>query len=271
MSVRATNWAWEKGRELRLPQGLRFLLVRVGDHADNDGVCWPGIDGLADYLGCDESTVRRNLQRLEELDLLHRERREAQQGRGRRTDAIHLHMVAQDQPGVLHGRSSTTNRAPVRGPTGHSTPDQPCTSARPYIEEPSGTHREPSTPPDPPDGGEAISIEDRRDRVKVGSRRKRDLAAVLASIEPTPEAERAWDGAREELSQRLSEAQVGMYLDPLHVVGELGDELVLAGPTAIVGWVRRRLRRPLADAVRASSAYESVSIIATDREEASVA
>lgn len=164
MSVRATTWAWEKGRELDLNQGQRLTLVRIGDHADHDGVCWPGEKGLAAYTGADESTIRRHLKRFEELGLLHRDPqvRGEGRGRGRAPDRIHLQIDDQprtmpgrseatnragthgrspeDHPGEMRGKSARTNRASEGGLTGHST--------RPYIEEPSV---EPS-PPTPPRG-----------------------------------------------------------------------------------------------------------------------
>lgn len=152
MSVRATNWAWQTGRQLGLPQGQRLTLVRIGDHADNDGVCWPGEQGLAEYCGSDQRTIRRHLKAFEELGLLHRERRGPDGGRGRRTDAICLHLEPDDQPDTMSGRSPTTNRTPcpVDPPriTGHFKHVQPDISNTPYIDEPSV---EPSVePPLPP-------------------------------------------------------------------------------------------------------------------------
>lgn len=176
MSVRATTWAWEKGREHDLNQGQRLTLVRIGDHADHDGVCWPGEKGLAIYTGADESTIRRHLKLFEQLELLHREAqvRGAGRGRGRAPDRIHLHLDDQprntpgksqgtnragthgrsteDHPGESPGKSAATNRASSAGLTGHSE--------RPYIEEPSV---EPS-PPNPPRGDLSRSSGRRRRR-----------------------------------------------------------------------------------------------------------
>lgn len=108
MSVRATNWAWEQGRQLRLKQGELLVLIRAADHADNEGVCWPGNDYLAEYTAMDESTVRRNLKKLESKDLLHRERRQPKQGRRRSTDSICLHL---ELPGDSPARSEGDYRA----------------------------------------------------------------------------------------------------------------------------------------------------------------
>lgn len=135
MSVRASNWAWETGRRLRLKQGELLILLRVADHADNDGRCWPGVEGIADYTAMDESTVRRNLKKLEAKGLLHRERRETKRGRGRRSDVINVHLDQagespgrsdSDQPGTSPGSSDVTNRA--------NPDDQPGIDGGAYIE-----------------------------------------------------------------------------------------------------------------------------------------
>lgn len=148
MSVRATTWAWEQGREHDLNNGELLLLVRIGDHADNDGICWPGTRHLADYCCCDESTIRRNLARLEDKKLIVRERQQGE-GRGRDFDRILMQIPAQEQAGKTNGRAAT-KRAKAPASTVHSTPDQPGNGARVYVENP----QEPSrTAPQPPEGG----------------------------------------------------------------------------------------------------------------------
>jgi hypothetical protein len=139
VSVKATNWAWEKGRELRLNQGLRITLVRIGDHADNDGVCWPGEAGIAEYTGATPRTVRDHLALLEDdYELLHRERRSTREGgRGRATDRIVLHLS--DQPAISSGGTAEDLPAATSGGTSQDQPavssggsrDLPETSARP--------------------------------------------------------------------------------------------------------------------------------------------
>jgi hypothetical protein len=139
VSVKATNWAWEKGRELGLNQGLRITLVRIGDHADNDGVCWPGAAGIAEYTGATPRTVRDHLGVLEgEFDLLHRERRSTREdGRGRATDRIVLHLS--DLPAISSGGAPGDLPAAASGGTPQDqgeefaggSADLPETSARP--------------------------------------------------------------------------------------------------------------------------------------------
>jgi hypothetical protein len=41
-----------------------LLLLAIADHADDDGVCWPGIDKLAKKTRCLPRQVKRNIQKL---------------------------------------------------------------------------------------------------------------------------------------------------------------------------------------------------------------
>jgi DNA-binding transcriptional ArsR family regulator len=170
MSVKATTWAYERGRELNLKQGPRFTLVRIADHADHDGVCWPGIAHVAEYTGAGQSTVRRHMQELEDLGLLHRDRRSTRKaGRGRDKDMVVLHLdqafkvsgssdeppadgsvggdagVPNDQPPKMPG-GSEGDQAPVsERPSAHSDHDQAPDSGDALYREPSN---EPSENPD---------------------------------------------------------------------------------------------------------------------------
>jgi len=88
MSVRAMAWAWEQ----ELPEGEKLLLMAIADHADDEGVCWPGQEGLARKIGRTDRTVRTRLKHLEALKLIAREPR--YNGEGHRTsDRIILLMT----------------------------------------------------------------------------------------------------------------------------------------------------------------------------------
>lgn len=100
MSVRASTWAWEQGRAGTVKGGELLTLLRVADHADNDGICWPGEKSIADYTGQDERTVRRHLGQLEAAGLLHRERQASAKGSGRANDRI---LLRTDPPDKLSG------------------------------------------------------------------------------------------------------------------------------------------------------------------------
>jgi hypothetical protein len=167
LSVRASTWAWEQIRALKLAKGEALVLLRIADHADSEGLCWPGVDGLAEYCG-DESTVRRALKGLERRELLERSPRQQAEGRGRASDLIQLHLPRRaDQPGDLPGETgppARPSREPaleaepddqpgisddqpgdLPGETGH---DQPGISARPTGQ---NHHDQPGIPPTPTD------------------------------------------------------------------------------------------------------------------------
>ena len=155
MSVRATNWAWETGRERELSQGKLLTLLKIADHADQDGVCWPGEAHLAEYTAQGDRTVRRHLGELEADDLLHRERAEQTAGRGRAHDRIFLHM---DQPANLAGEKRADLPATDDRPTGQPRHDLPATDDIALYREPS---EEPSRtkPPVVPQEGDAFAKE----------------------------------------------------------------------------------------------------------------
>lgn len=120
MSVRASTWAWEMGREKQLGMGPLLTLLKVADHADNDGICWPGEKQLAEYTVQGERTVRRHLKQLEGGGLLSRERRQPEQGDRRARDRI---LLALDLPANLAGRSEGSAGQPEGGlPANGCTP-----------------------------------------------------------------------------------------------------------------------------------------------------
>lgn len=87
MSFRMVNWAYEQD----LPPSPKFLLVTLADKADDDGTTPAGVDFLAYETGISTRTVIRHLKQLEEMDLLHKERREYKGFGGRKTNLTILH------------------------------------------------------------------------------------------------------------------------------------------------------------------------------------
>jgi hypothetical protein len=64
-------WAFTTER----PSTERFVLVALAEHADDDGVCWPGVERLAERTGFNRATVQRALARLEVDGLVSRQER----------------------------------------------------------------------------------------------------------------------------------------------------------------------------------------------------
>lgn len=87
MSFRMVNWAYTHD----LPPSQKFLLVTLADKADDDGTTSAGVEFLAYETGISARTVIRHIKQLEEMDLLHKERREWKGFGGRKTNLTILH------------------------------------------------------------------------------------------------------------------------------------------------------------------------------------
>jgi len=79
MSVKAMTWAWEQ--DLANP-GTKLILVALADHADGNGVCWPGHELVAEKTGLSRQTVVVNIKLLEGMGLVTAERTRNTKGRG---------------------------------------------------------------------------------------------------------------------------------------------------------------------------------------------
>jgi DNA-binding MarR family transcriptional regulator len=120
MSGRVVGWAFAQPD---LSASQKLTLVALADNASDDGTCWPSQTALASKTGLSERTVRTSLGELEKRDLLSRQSRLREDGRGRTSDLYSL--AVDDQPATASARSR---------PTGNLRHDQPATAAR----EPSG-------------------------------------------------------------------------------------------------------------------------------------
>jgi len=47
MSTEASSWAWRQ----RLTATQKLVLLALADHADHEGICWPGMVGVAKKQG----------------------------------------------------------------------------------------------------------------------------------------------------------------------------------------------------------------------------
>lgn len=69
MSVSALTWSF------KLPlrdMAAKAVLHALADHADDAGRCWPSIDRVARWAGCNDKTARKAMQRLAELGVISR-------------------------------------------------------------------------------------------------------------------------------------------------------------------------------------------------------
>ena len=67
MSVEAENWAWKQTTKAN-----KLVLVALANRADEKGVCWPGIKGIAERCQLSERSVRYSLKALESENLIQR-------------------------------------------------------------------------------------------------------------------------------------------------------------------------------------------------------
>jgi len=71
MSIKALNWAFSQ----ELAASPKLTLLALADHADDDGICWPGVTGLAKKTSQSERTIQRRLVELQEAGYLRSEER----------------------------------------------------------------------------------------------------------------------------------------------------------------------------------------------------
>ena len=111
MSNEAINWAYKQA----LPSGEKFVIVALADFADHEWSCFPSQERLAQMTGQGVRTVRRHLDRLEEVGLISRESRRGKGGQ-RTSDRYYLQaakmagseqeptgQIMQNQPAKLAG------------------------------------------------------------------------------------------------------------------------------------------------------------------------
>lgn len=107
MSIEALRWALEKGMEAKLEPTLRYVLLILGNRADEHGFLFPSVAWIVERTGLSRRTVQTHLQTLEKLSLLNRDQRQKDDG-GRTSDAMQLPI---DQPGLfIHSPGATIAR-----------------------------------------------------------------------------------------------------------------------------------------------------------------
>ena len=134
MSIKVSTQVWDGSLH---KSSTLVVLLRLADHADDDGFAWPGIKSLSEYAGLTQRHTRRCLKHLVES-------RELEILPGQAPSGGPLYKIRLDQlrPDRLCRRR--TSRSDKRTP-GSASPD---TAVQPslYIEEPSSeSSKEPSS------------------------------------------------------------------------------------------------------------------------------
>jgi hypothetical protein len=78
MSIKAMNWAWSV-RGLRPAEKL--VLMKLADHSNDDGTCWPGKASLSENCEISKRTTDAVILRLQDLGLIKVQKRPGEDGR----------------------------------------------------------------------------------------------------------------------------------------------------------------------------------------------
>lgn len=109
MSAKATFWVWKIIENLNSTQKL--VLLRLADHANEDGIAWPGKDSLARSCCMSKRTVDQAITHLEGLQLITIQKRISDSGKqGSNVYALNYHQTGLFTEGVqdLHRCKNNT-------------------------------------------------------------------------------------------------------------------------------------------------------------------
>ena len=105
-------------RNPALPATAKALYSVLCGYVNEDGVCWPSNQTLANALGAHVNTVRRNLDELEQAGVIHREERRDE--RGQQTNLTYL-IDSKGNPSVVGGGTTDGGEPPTTGGTQNKT------------------------------------------------------------------------------------------------------------------------------------------------------
>lgn len=125
MSVKLMSAAWD----MALPMGQKMLLLALCDHANDDGVCYPSQEKLAQKCSMGERTVISHIQWLERHGIVSRERRQNTQRR--KSD---LYQITLRNYTLEPANSAPAKFSPEPA---NFAPSEPANFAPSYKEEPS--------------------------------------------------------------------------------------------------------------------------------------
>ncbi len=135
MSVKLMSAAWD----MALPMGQKMLLLALCDHANDDGVCYPSQEKLAQKCSMGERTVISHIQWLERHGIVSRERRQNTQRRKSDLYQITLGNYTPEPANSAPANSAPANSAPAKfsPEPANFAPSEPANFAPSYKEEPS--------------------------------------------------------------------------------------------------------------------------------------
>ncbi len=110
MSVKAMDWTFQQDLE----PTTKLVLLALADHADDDGVCWPGMRLVAQKAGISKRTAQRHVKKLEDAGLLRKETR--MEDEGQTSNKYILAVVGDQSPAPGDRMSSPRESSSCHGP-----------------------------------------------------------------------------------------------------------------------------------------------------------
>jgi DNA-binding transcriptional MerR regulator len=115
MSINTMSLVWK----MAVKGNQKLILLALADHADDEGICWPGVKGIAKKCGVSRSSVIDHLKKLECLGLLSKQKRNDEHGY-RRSNLYVLNLDITQSPEIQrrkNQRRDSDNQSPIIGPS----------------------------------------------------------------------------------------------------------------------------------------------------------
>lgn len=156
MSIEALRWALDKGMEENLEPTLRYVLLILGNRADEQGYLFPSVNWVCERTGLSRRTVQTHLQTLEKRNLLTRDVRVREDG-GRTSDYMQLPLMSPGFAFENPGADSAPPRAmAARG--GRNVGDGGGAMAAPYTQDDTQDQKKGTPTPQKPGEGEQLVL-----------------------------------------------------------------------------------------------------------------
>lgn len=177
MSVRCMTWAWDVEG---LKPAQKLVLMRLADHANDEGICWPGKDHLAKKCSCSKRTVDAAIEALVERGLIRLCRRVTDSG----TDTSNVYQLNILQADLFQEKGQGAESAPYRAETAGRGAENDETRVQNLQGEGAGIAPEPSLEPKPePNNLSASGDAGREDSVYITKRKRKLRGARLERFE----------------------------------------------------------------------------------------
>jgi hypothetical protein len=171
MSIRAINWAFS----LSIAPTPKLILIAIADHADDDGVCWPSLERVADKASVNRRTVMRHVEEFAAAGLLTLEHRRDEATGLQLPNRYRLKMTVQPGDNLSPGGVQPGDK---NGAQPGDNPGDRAVSPQSSVLEPS--EEEPSEPP--PVGRESLQTS----QVELMSRDHADDPKWLSALHEIP-------------------------------------------------------------------------------------